>query len=121
MRAMPALFQRRGDVAHIPERSRRLVIRRGESIALVELLCRMDSYLPAVAGEVVAHEVAFALIDQIGRVEIETLALPPLSERCAPSSEEASGSGMCSVASWLPGALSAVMLSNNRSWASDGR
>ncbi len=40
----------------------------------------MDSHLPAVAGEVVAHEVAFALIEQIGRVEIETLALPPLSE-----------------------------------------
>ena len=40
----------------------------------------MDGHLPAVAGEVVAHEVAFALIDQIGRVEIETLALPPLSE-----------------------------------------
>src|ERR1700753_3128409 len=40
---------------------------------------------------------------------------------CKRSLENAFGSGTCSGASRLPGALSAAMLSNSRSWASGGR
>src|ERR1700722_2161579 len=80
LRVISALFQRRGDVAHVPEYSHRLVFRESESIALVQLRGRVGGHLPAVAGEVVDHDAALALIEQIGRVEVETGALPSLAD-----------------------------------------
>src|SRR5580693_2080003 len=77
---MTALSEGGADVAHFPEPRHRLVFWEGKSVALVELRGRMGGHLPVVAGEVVDHDTALALIEQVGRVEVETGALPSLAD-----------------------------------------
>src|SRR5262249_41650223 len=72
VRAIAALSEGGDDVAHVPKHSHRLVFREGKSIALVQLRSGMSGHLPIVTGQIVDHDTALALIEQVGRVEVET-------------------------------------------------
>ena len=72
-------------------------------------------------AQIVAGGIAVAGVEQCGQVDRRTRAARPFGEPLRPSRRAAPSVSMCSVASRLPGADSAVMLSNSRSWASGGR
>src|SRR5262249_494380 len=80
MRAMAALSEGGCDVAHAPEHGHRLVLWKSKSGALVQLRSGMGGDLPIVTVQIVDHDAALALIEQVGRVEVETGPVPTLAD-----------------------------------------
>src|SRR6202008_2685683 len=70
----------RGDIAHVAEGGCHLVLGKFKPIARIQLLGGMGCHLPTVGGQVVDDDAALAPVEQVGRVEVEPEALPPLAD-----------------------------------------
>ena len=106
------------DGQRITHRRELVVVREFRPYSREHLRPGPRGHLPAVSCQIVDDMVALTRIEQIGQVDVEPVLLPFVTGAAARWPMLAPASGWYSVASLLPGALSAVMSSKSRSWAS---